>query len=160
VRTRLSQHMNRRPPLVQRSLPISVQPASGSTKRPRSPDANSTTAKRPRPSPSNAAMRKEERKAKENRKAEREIQRADFRLKYTKAFPSWSFYFDSDHLGVDHSLRELLESKISQLGGVRKSKFIHIICLRSYLHNIAHRGLFLERDHPPNHQSAYSRRHK
>ena len=51
---------------------------------------------------------------------EREAQKEEFRIKYTRAFPSWVFYFDLDLLDPDSgSVREYLEAKVCQLGGVR-----------------------------------------
>jgi regulatory subunit for Cdc7p protein kinase len=130
----------RRQPLTSRTLSLTtpaivsplktfVRTVSGSTKRPRSPEpdinASTNTVKRAKAAaPRSPAIGGDERKAKEQKRAERELQRAEFKAKYTKAFPSWSFYFDLDHLDGDDSARELLESKISHLGGV--CELLHI----------------------------------
>lgn len=53
-----------------------------------SPSAN---AKRDRETP-----RREESKSKEQRHAEREAQKEEFRVKYRRAFPEWTFFFDED----------------------------------------------------------------
>jgi regulatory subunit for Cdc7p protein kinase len=121
--------INRRP-LAPRALslqiPLVVSPlkrtVSGASKRARSPDPagdmNSKRAKGP-PSPGTLAAREDERKEKERRKTEREAQKEEFRIKYTRAFPSWVFYFDLDLLDPDSaSAREYLEAKVCQLGGV------------------------------------------
>lgn len=123
--------INRRPPLAPRALslqiPAVVSPlkriVSGASKRARSPDllgdAGSKRAKGGPPSPGTLAAREDERKEKERKKTEREAQKEEFRIKYTKAFPSWVFYFDQDLLDPDNaSAREYLEAKVSQLGGV------------------------------------------
>lgn len=120
--------VNRRPPLVPRPLSLQIpsvlSPLKRSiSKRPRSPDTagdvHSKRAKSGPPSPGALAAREEERKERERRKTEREAQKEEFRIKYTRAFPSWVFYFDLDLLDPDSaSAREYLEAKVSQLGGV------------------------------------------
>ena len=122
--------IGRRPPLAPRALSVQIPPVvsplkksvSGTSKRARSPDplgdTNPKRAKGGLPSPGILAAR-EERKEKERRKMEREAQKEEFRIKYTRAFPSWVFYFDLDLLDPDSvSAREYLDAKVSQLGGV------------------------------------------
>ena len=123
--------ISRRPPLAPRALSLHIPPVvsplkksvSSTSKRARSPDLpGDTNSKRARgilPSPGTLTAREDERKEKERRKTEREAQKEEFRIKYTRAFPSWVFYFDLDLLDPDSaSAREYLEAKVSQLGGV------------------------------------------
>jgi regulatory subunit for Cdc7p protein kinase len=94
-------------------------------KRPRSPDppaephtTSHSSAKRAKAVDPAAA--EAQRAAKEQKRAEREQQKAEFKASYVKAFPSWVFYFDTDHL--DHEAvahRDRLHSKIGLLGAVR-----------------------------------------
>ena len=49
-------------------------------------------------------------------KSEREARESEFRLKYTKAFPSWTFYFDTSD-----AERNDLASRVIQLNGVSSS---------------------------------------
>ncbi|KII92343.1 hypothetical protein PLICRDRAFT_88953 [Plicaturopsis crispa FD-325 SS-3] len=129
-----------RRPLASRPLPIQL-PAmlsplktmtarTVSAKRARSPEpAGDASTKRARSmtaagsttvllaSPNNTATRDEDRREKERRRAEREMQKEEFRVKYTKAFPSWTFYFDLDIVDPESAaLRENLEAKVSHLG--------------------------------------------
>lgn len=100
---------------------------SGAYKRARSPDpsveTNSKRVKGP-VSPGTLLARDEERKERERRKLERDAQKEEFRVKYTRAFPSWVFYFDLDTLDPDSaSAREYLEARVCQLGGVCRTLF-------------------------------------
>ncbi|KAJ3564328.1 hypothetical protein NP233_g8367 [Leucocoprinus birnbaumii] len=54
-------------------------------------------------------------KKKEEEKASREQQRAEFREKYRRAFPGWTFYFDT--LSINDKRRESFQSRIEGLGG-------------------------------------------
>jgi regulatory subunit for Cdc7p protein kinase len=127
-----------RRPLTSRPIqtPIAISPfktsarvVSSTAKRARSPEPAGdagiiqTTVKRARaipPSPINHVAREEDRKEKDRRKAERDAQKAEFRLKYTRAFPTWVFYFDLDALDPEStSNRDTLEAQVVQLGGVR-----------------------------------------
>jgi hypothetical protein len=123
--------INRRPPLAPRALSLQIpsvvsplrRSVSVASKRPRSPDPpGETTSKRAKnglPSLGILAAHEDERKEKERKKTEREAQKEEFRIKYTRAFPSWVFYFDLDLVDPDSaSAREYLEAKVSQLGGV------------------------------------------
>ncbi|KZT19906.1 hypothetical protein NEOLEDRAFT_1101614 [Neolentinus lepideus HHB14362 ss-1] len=92
-------------------------------KRARSPDgghdvaATKESTKRARALPPLGAN-DDERKEKEQKRTEREKQKRDFQIKYTKAFPSWSFYFDLDTLDPEEAaIQERLSAKIQQLGG-------------------------------------------
>lgn len=122
---------NRRPPLAPRPLSLQIpsvvsplkRSASGVSKRARSPDlAGETNSKRVKgspPSPAKSTAREDERKERERKKMERDAQKEEFRIKYTRAFPSWVFYFDLDLLDPDSaSAKEYLEAKVRQLGGV------------------------------------------
>jgi len=120
--------INHRPPLAPRALslqiPSIISPLKRSvSKRARSPDpALETISKRAKngpPSPGTLADREDERRERERRKTEREAQKEEFRIKYTRAFPTWVFYFDLDLLDPDSpSAKEYLQAKVSQLGGV------------------------------------------
>ncbi|EPQ57429.1 hypothetical protein GLOTRDRAFT_74212 [Gloeophyllum trabeum ATCC 11539] len=118
-----------RRPLLSRPLPGVVDPGrllKGGLpvgKRARSPDAAfdagavKDSAKRARALPP-VPVQDEERKEKEQRRLEREKQKRDFQIKYTKAFPQWSFYFDLDVLNPEEAAtQERLTAKIEQLGG-------------------------------------------
>lgn len=125
-----------RRPLSTRNLPLQVPPimspskaASRSTslivKRPRSPDSaedlaeHQATVKRVRAAPMEATHG-EDHRDKERRRLEREAQKADFRVKYTRAFPGWVFYFDLDLLDPDSAaLRSSLAARVMHLKAVR-----------------------------------------
>lgn len=116
---------NRRP-FSQRPLQIpqffspvkATRTASGSIKRPRSPDqlgdANlpHLTSKRARATLAVATTRDDD---KTRKRAERE---QEFKDKYTRAFPSWNFYFDLNSIDTDSAARNVFEAKIKLLGGV------------------------------------------
>lgn len=124
--------VNRRPLVpVPRALSLQIptvlsplkRTASGVSKRARSPDpaaeSNPKRVKGGLPSPGTLAARDDDRKEKERKRVERDAQKEEFRIKYTKAFPGWVFYFDLDLLDPDSApVREYLESKVTQLGGV------------------------------------------
>lgn len=92
-------------------------------KRPRSPEPAGDTPKRVRATPTESTtttLPDEERKDKEQRRQAREAAKSEFRIKYTRAFPSWVFYFDLDPLDPDAAaLRNSLASRVTQLGAVR-----------------------------------------
>ncbi|KAG5646309.1 hypothetical protein DXG03_003906 [Asterophora parasitica] len=120
--------LNRRP-LANRSLqhphPSTVSPlkhlrtASGS-KRPRSPEPSADpslshpTVKRVKAAvdPSLASKARDA-KARERKHVEREQQKAEFKEKYTRAFPGFTFYFDE----MGHAAPEVYEERIEELGG-------------------------------------------
>ncbi|KAJ7209526.1 Dfp1/Him1, central region-domain-containing protein [Mycena pura] len=87
-------------------------------KRPRSPDhALDAVSKRLKAS-ATAHREKEIDKDKARRHAEREQQRMEFKEKYTRAFPGWKFYVDTDNIHPDNvSSVKLAQVKIRQLGG-------------------------------------------
>lgn len=113
-----------RQPLAPRTapqLPPIIAPSALSKasilKRPRSPDIHSQNAihdpaatKKFRTS---SATTKEN-VDKECRRAERENLKEEFRYKYTKAFPSWTFYFDTTD-----AERDALVPRVLYLHGVR-----------------------------------------
>jgi len=130
-----------RRPLNPRSLPqlpvvvspLSAKFRSGSTtsKRPRSPEPcldqqqQQHSAKRSRPTPPEspaAPGREEDHKLKERKRLEREAQREEFRSKYTRAFPSWIFYFDWDVSDIDDEAKKRLQARVLQMGAVRMVK--------------------------------------
>lgn len=127
--------LNRRPLGTRQHLqqlignsPQKSRTPSASVKRPRSPEpagdapANQTNPKRVRATPaepSATTLPDEERKDKEQRRQAREASKNEFRVKYTRAFPSWVFYFDLDQLDPDTAaLRSSLVSRVTQLGAV------------------------------------------
>ncbi|RDB25382.1 Hsk1-interacting molecule 1 [Hypsizygus marmoreus] len=135
--------LNRRP-LADRSLqrPSVLSPskpfrAVSASKRPRSPDpAADPTASHPvskrvkAAAPSPASVIRD--KNKERKQAEREQQKAEFKEKYTRAFPGFTFYFEEGAVG--HVAQESYEEMIEQLGSrtVRflESKVTHFISNR------------------------------
>lgn len=112
-----------RRPLTTFQLPANFSPVQlkGTTstipvsaKRPRSPDG--------REAPRAAATKRpkcivlsplEDRKEREKKKAIRDAANEEFRVKYTKAFPSWTFYFDTPDWD-----NESLAARVSLLNGV------------------------------------------
>ena len=136
----------RRPLEGKRSLPqlmstgsprsyLSARSLSSTTKRPRSPDAfldsqRSLSAKRPKPvSPSPSiipALQEEEPKIKERKRAEREAQREEFKAKYTRAFPKFSFYLHWDVSEGDPDAGERLQARINYMDSVRLCFFSSI----------------------------------
>lgn len=119
--------LNRRP-LTHRSLqhpppfsPLKSARAFSASKRPRSPDPSldpsisQQSSKRIKAiAPSPAIVRD---KTRERKHTEREQQKAEFKDKYTRAFPTFTFYFEED-VALD-----TYEDMIEQLGGVRMSPF-------------------------------------
>ncbi|KAI0030773.1 Dfp1/Him1, central region-domain-containing protein [Vararia minispora EC-137] len=127
-------HLSTVPSPQQVPLSRSVSVAS-SLKRPRSPDYSRDPASLKRQkavavprSPAPAASqqiantfkdddhdpRKERRR---QERLDRERVQEEWRIKYTKAFPTFSFYFDSDVGEDDPALKERLEQRILSLGG-------------------------------------------
>jgi regulatory subunit for Cdc7p protein kinase len=108
---------------------------SSTAKRPRSPDAlldsqQPLNAKRPKPvppSPSvNLAPQEEDPNLKERKRAEREAQKEEFRVKYSRAFPKFSFYLHWDVSEGDPDARERLQARINYMDAVRlASTFPH-----------------------------------
>ncbi|KAF4567700.1 hypothetical protein EYR40_006704 [Pleurotus pulmonarius] len=95
------------------------QNSTGSAKRARSPEpypAKATKRIRPLAQVVTTAVAED---GKSRKKVEREQQKAEFREKYTKAFPSWVFYFDPDILDIANTeaLRQDMKRKIHLLGG-------------------------------------------
>ena len=121
--------LNRRPLGTRQHLqqlfgnsPQKSRTPSAPVKRPRSPEPAGDAPKRVRSTlaePSTTTLADEERKDKEQRRQAREATKNEFRIKYTRAFPSWVFYFDLDQLDPDTAaLRNLLASRVTQLGAV------------------------------------------
>jgi regulatory subunit for Cdc7p protein kinase len=117
--------LNRRP-LTNRPHQTSTARSASFQKRPRSPDPSalrpsSKRVKAAAPSPANASIRASLQAArpstkdrKQAERSEREQQKAEFKEKYSRAFPTFTFCFDIDNVGpVD-----ALVSKIRQLDGV------------------------------------------
>lgn len=117
-----------RRPLASRALPVQYPPLDNSkptkiipihlhsttAKRARSPDHRDNqaivTAKRTR---CTTIIPQEDRFEKEKRKTERDAIKEEFRAKYTKAFPSWTIYFDTN----DEEKANLV-GRVLQLNGV------------------------------------------
>ena len=104
-----------RRPLSSRFVPNSPTKTRvvSSFKRPRSPEPgvsyDQPVLKRARPAPPPVARDLQ-------RRTEREQREAEFREKYTRAFPSWTFYFDTEKpLSVSQSS---LRSGVLQLKAV------------------------------------------
>ncbi|KAI0305515.1 Dfp1/Him1, central region-domain-containing protein [Multifurca ochricompacta] len=120
---------NRRslPQLIPNGSPLprlSTRSLSSTAKRPRSPDTfldsqQSLNAKRPKPVPPSPtvtpALQEEESKLKERKRAEREAQKEEFRIKYTRAFPKFSFHLHWDVSEGDPDARERLQARINYL---------------------------------------------
>ena len=102
-----SQRTSHNPLLLSPHGSNNARPPSG-TKRARSPDGQDAqhSAKRVK----DAQVSPE----KDARRAQREAQKEEFRVKYTKAFPGFNFYFDLDD--QDPALRTRLEGGVAQLG--------------------------------------------
>jgi regulatory subunit for Cdc7p protein kinase len=140
--------LTRRPLEGKRSLPqlmstgsplsrLSTRSLSSTAKRPRSPDAfldfqQSLSAKRPKPvSPSPSiipAVQEEDSKFKERKRADREAQKEEFRVKYTRAFPKFSFYLHWDVSEGDPDARERLQARINYMDAVRLFLFTCVRC--------------------------------
>jgi regulatory subunit for Cdc7p protein kinase len=56
---------------------------------------------------------------KERKTQERVAKDAEFRVKYTKAFPSFRFFLDRESVETSGASRKILEKQIQTLGGVR-----------------------------------------
>lgn len=76
---------------------------------------------------------------KDARRAQREAQKEEFRVKYTKAFPGFNFYFDLDD--QDPALRNRLEGGVASLGATIDDFFsngvTHFITAQPVPENIA-----------------------
>lgn len=97
-----------------------MAPISG--KRPRSPDGRDAQRQADsKRSKCIALSPLEDRKEKEKRKVTRDAANEEFRLKYTKAFPSWTFYFDTPDWE-----KETLAARVTQLNGVSLND-IHVL---------------------------------
>lgn len=124
-----------RHPLAVRPFSHQISPTSSlqtvptklsSAKRSRSPDIVPDVAqlsKRPRGvDQSLVPTREESKKDKERRRTERET---EFRVKYTKAFPTWVFYFDTNAADPETiALCERLTDRVLRMDAVR---IVHLI---------------------------------
>ena len=109
---------------------------SSSFKRTRSPEpGDSLSAKRSKaaventralvPTRDDARKRegKETKDSKDDRERKRIEREEEFRVKYTRAFPNWIFYFDLDSLESDTALvRKELEKTVLHMGAVSISR--------------------------------------
>ncbi|KAG6369671.1 Dfp1/Him1, central region-domain-containing protein [Boletus reticuloceps] len=129
--------LNRRPLGARQHLqqlfgnsPQKSRTPSAPVKRPRSPEPVGDAPKRVRATlgePVTTTLPDEERKDKEQRRQAREVSKNEFRVKYTRAFPSWVFYFDLDQLDPDiAALRNSLVSRVTQLG-LFSNEITHLI---------------------------------
>lgn len=105
-------------PLINRHQ--SNQPKSNhlllGSKRPHSPETTENgIQKRIRTADTTVASGRDKRK--EQKQLEREAKETNFRDKYTRAFPNWVFYFDTDNIGPEVEVLSL-EQSVEQLGGV------------------------------------------
>lgn len=128
---------HRRLPLGNRTLqnPSNPSPAKQSrvvsgSKRARSPDNAElqmhTVLKRVRATanvtPSPTKVREQERVEEKTRRiAERQQKAKEFKQKFTSAFPSWTFYIDSET--IDHKVEQGFKARILLLGGVWRLLF-------------------------------------
>lgn len=129
---------------------------SSSVKRARSPDPGDTQivkrAKalvdtRPTSSLREEARRKDVKEPREERERKRGEREEEFRIKYTRAFPNWVFYFDLDTDDAETAAtRKELERMVSHMNAVRKP-FVLLISLIS-LPKSARRRFLLQRSHP------------
>ncbi|TFY59118.1 hypothetical protein EVG20_g7906 [Dentipellis fragilis] len=120
--------LQRRPlnPRTVPQLPVAVSPLEmkgrstpmALRKRSRSPDtpleSQALAAKRVRASRESPAVIADDEK--ERRRAEREAQKEEFRVKYTRAFPSWTFYFDWDFCDADDETKKRVLGRLQQMG--------------------------------------------
>ena len=111
-----------RRPLVSRSLqghsklsPTKQLRTSSTSKRPRSPEPQ-TTQKRVRSATIKCTVPTTRDLSKEQRIAEREQKEEEFRRKYSRSFPLWTFYLDIDN--IDPSLVQSFKSRLRHLGAV------------------------------------------
>lgn len=118
-----------RRPLQTRSLPVNVSPSkhtrpvAGPSKRPRSPEPQadaSTSQQAVKRAKVTAAVARapKDTNIKDRKHEEREQQRVEFREKFTRAFPSWIFYLDTESLKGDKSALEDYAAGINCLRGV------------------------------------------
>ncbi|KAF6760014.1 Dfp1/Him1, central region-domain-containing protein [Ephemerocybe angulata] len=96
------------------SQKASARPSSASFKRPRSPEPaehnSASQTKKPRASASTSTGKRQER-------LERDQQKQEFKEKYTRAFPTFRFYFEQDHIALKPTQVNLLIARIEDLGG-------------------------------------------
>ncbi|KAF5386259.1 hypothetical protein D9615_002435 [Tricholomella constricta] len=117
-----------RPPLTNRShqfpstvSPIKSQRTASGSKRPRSPEPSADpsafhpTSKRVKAAMDPSPAPKARDRLRERKHVEREQQKAEFKEKYTRAFPSFTFYFDELNLGS--VALDTYEEMIEELGG-------------------------------------------
>ena len=96
-------------------------------KRPRSPELKGSHAKVPASKRPKSNSPVDTRVEKDKRKADRDAMKEEFRIKYTKAFPSWTFYFDTTD-----AEKENLTNRVLQLDAVRPIYLFWISCKISY----------------------------
>lgn len=120
-----------RRPLVQRPhlshnggrAPVRA-PSSGA-KRPRSPEPEYTSSQIKRSRASTKWTRDTltwQERGERVAAREREQQRLEFKDKYSRAFPSWSFYFDNENISMKQTQLAVLVNRIGQLHGVNIMK--------------------------------------
>jgi len=124
----LLSHLRR--PLSTRTLPNSPSKATrivSGSKRARSPEHGEAQGqrvlKRARVlAPPPVIVPTRDLRKERERKTEREQQEAEFREKYTRAFPTWKFYFDTEKpLSISESS---LKSRVLSLGSVCRAIFV------------------------------------
>lgn len=139
--------MATRAPLIDRQpRPMSQttsQLSRSSTKRPLSPDSHifdagsTSAAKRARSGPTTSVTAansvtvniKEDKT--ERKRQERLARDAEFRAKYTKAFPGFRFFLDRESVEGAGASRKMLEKQIHTLGAVSPQCYAYILDLCS-----------------------------
>ncbi|KAF9007967.1 Dfp1/Him1, central region-domain-containing protein [Cyathus striatus] len=97
-----------RKPLANRHIHLSPSPSKPhrtQVKRARSPDHSELNV------------------PKRLRHAEREQRELEFKEKYTRAFPTFTFYLDKENMSLEAALIKVLETRIRSLGGVIEDFF-------------------------------------
>ncbi len=127
----MSTTLNRRP-LSTRPAPHHVAAHLPVAKPSKVPCATSKRARSPEPPHDSALAQQAAKRArcgtmvpptagrenKERRQAEREQQRTEFKEKYSRAFPTWTFHFDLEHIDSVNGTLQDFETRIQHLGGV------------------------------------------
>ena len=106
--------------------PLSPEPADTptdhSSKRVKTTPSAPVVQESPTPA---AAARMEAKKEKERKREKERLQREEeFKVKYSRAFPSWVFYFDLDSGNPETaSIRNHLEKRVGFMGAVSRMNF-------------------------------------
>lgn len=110
-------HMTNRRPSPSTKRPHSPEPADSAAQGTKRVRAAQDSARTPRDEPRRRDGRDTRPDAKEERDRIRAAREAEFRIKYTRAFPNWTFHFDLDaHQPELAALKNKLERRVAQLG--------------------------------------------